>query len=276
MLVRRKRALFMTSVSKHKKAFIEAIANTDQESFLSLLRELDNLTEDVSGLFPLLKASSTVFAIRSGLAMASQEPQLINLKTWQTYMATFMVQDQSQVFRAWVQLSQKEKHLIRDFLSLLPNTPKLQPWIGLTSTLPPQQQPQKARPPKGCDNLVYIVDDSRIIQSMLGRLIKSYGVKHKSFLEPREVGEALQVERPCLIFTDLNMPGLDGLTLTKDIRQSWRSEELPIVLVTAPEEVPNEAEVRQIGIDRVIPKPFDKALVGDVLVQFGLIEEVPG
>jgi CheY-like chemotaxis protein len=98
-------------------------------------------------------------------------------------------------------------------------------------------------------------------------------MKYKVFGLANDALEAMTNEQPTLIFTDLNMPGMSGLEMTRDIRQKYTSAELPIVLVTAPEEVSTDDEVMDIGIDRVIPKPFNMELVGDALQEFGLIEE---
>jgi CheY-like chemotaxis protein len=63
---------------------------------------------------------------------------------------------------------------------------------------------------------------------------------------------------PALVLLDLKMPGMDGVTVLKELRQNPRTQEIPVIVMTgtvAPDEdVPPEIE--QEGVVRFLTKPF--------------------
>jgi signal transduction histidine kinase len=71
------------------------------------------------------------------------------------------------------------------------------------------------------------------------------------------VGLALaQEEVPDLVVTDLMMPGLDGLELTKRIRADPRTRHIPIVMLTARGELDDRVAGIETGVNAYIAKPF--------------------
>jgi CheY-like chemotaxis protein len=76
---------------------------------------------------------------------------------------------------------------------------------------------------------------------------------------------------PSLVLTDVEMPGISGLELTRWIRRQPRYERLPVVCSSASED-PSQALAA--GADRFLPKPFRRAeLLASVS---GLLAGVPG
>jgi signal transduction histidine kinase len=65
-----------------------------------------------------------------------------------------------------------------------------------------------------------------------------------------------QQELPDLIVTDLMMPGLDGLELTKRVRTDQRTRHIPIVMLTARGEVGDRVAGMETGVNTYLAKPF--------------------
>jgi CheY-like chemotaxis protein len=58
-----------------------------------------------------------------------------------------------------------------------------------------------------------------------------------------------------LVLSDINMPGMSGIELLKDIRTEW--PELPVIMITAYGDQATETRVRALGVDRFLTKPVD-------------------
>lgn len=77
----------------------------------------------------------------------------------------------------------------------------------------------------------------------------------------RDAGEALLILanlQPDLILMDLQLPDIDGLTLTRQLKQDARFRQTPIVAVTASAMVGDEEKARAAGVDGYVTKPLDK------------------
>jgi CheY-like chemotaxis protein len=90
--------------------------------------------------------------------------------------------------------------------------------------------------------------------------------------EAGDVTEALDLmaQRPFdLIVLDIQMPGTDGLTFLRGLRMSERFAEIPVVMLTASDEVDDELQAMAGGATSYIVKPSHRELlvstIADVL-----------
>ena len=91
---------------------------------------------------------------------------------------------------------------------------------------------------------VLIVDDSPTIRGFAKIFLKSLEV---TILEAEEGMQALEIVRqspPAVCIVDINMPGMDGLTFTRELRKDPRYAALPVVLLTGD----RSDETRQAGL----------------------------
>jgi len=73
----------------------------------------------------------------------------------------------------------------------------------------------------------------------------------------------VRAEAPDACILDVGMPGLDGLALTRMIREDPGSRRTPIVLLTAAARVTDEAEGLAAGADAYLTKPFSPTVLVD-------------
>lgn len=83
----------------------------------------------------------------------------------------------------------------------------------------------------------------------------------------------IAVNRADLLLTDFKMPGLNGLELTREVRASSRSKQLPIVVMSGDDI--EEAALRA-GANLFLPKDDLTGLLAAVLERFGLIAKAGG
>jgi signal transduction histidine kinase len=89
--------------------------------------------------------------------------------------------------------------------------------------------------------------------------------------------ELARKHRPTLIVTDLMMPELDGLALTREIRADPLTEHIPIVMLTARGDLRDRVEGLKSGVNAYLAKPFSsKELIAIVRSQLQIQETSVG
>jgi CheY-like chemotaxis protein len=78
---------------------------------------------------------------------------------------------------------------------------------------------------------------------------------------------AARADKPDLLITDLNMPEMNGLQLSEEIRKHYSSRQLPILMITTQSDIVGQAvsskeggsdnAIQKAGIDLVLNKPFE-------------------
>ncbi len=69
--------------------------------------------------------------------------------------------------------------------------------------------------------------------------------------------------RVVLVLSDINMPGMSGIDLLAEIRETW--PELGVFMITAYGDNATEAKARDLGAERFLTKPVDFAVLKDDL-----------
>src|SRR5262245_15963281 len=91
---------------------------------------------------------------------------------------------------------------------------------------------QKPSPTPEASTLL-VVDDNEMNRDMLGRRLQRKGYQVRVASSGQEALDLLAAEPIDLILLDVEMPGLSGLDVLREVRQTRSSAELPIVMATA-------------------------------------------
>ncbi len=105
---------------------------------------------------------------------------------------------------------------------------------------------------------IFIVDDDRIVVRQLTAFIRNIGHDCLSALYPESVMESLDSQRIDLILLDINMPGIDGLTLLKRIKSSAEHRSIPVIMLTGNEDVNLQQECFEAGAMDFLYKPVNE------------------
>ena len=100
---------------------------------------------------------------------------------------------------------------------------------------------------------VLVVDDEESILDFVEMGLRYEGFDVELALDGPGALEAFSRRRPDLIILDLNLPGLDGIEVCRQIR---RQSDVPIIMLTARGEVDERVEGLEAGADDYLPKPF--------------------
>ena len=105
---------------------------------------------------------------------------------------------------------------------------------------------------------VLVVDDDPSIHRLVSAIIQVIGdVEVESSYDGADALERARREPPDLIVSDVNMPGMDGLALTKAIRETPELGATPVLLLTARAESQDKYDGFLQGADDYLVKPFD-------------------
>ena len=113
---------------------------------------------------------------------------------------------------------------------------------------------------------VLLVDDSRTARRFIRRILESLGLER--FEEVDDGAKALSLleeESFDLVVTDLNMPHMDGMELTRRARVQGLRPEVPIIMVTSEQNQKRRAQAMEAGLSALIDKPFEPGLVRNLL-----------
>ncbi len=104
---------------------------------------------------------------------------------------------------------------------------------------------------------VWVVDDDRSVRFVLATALREAGYAVTGFASAGEVMAALDraAPGPDLLFTDVRMPGDDGLALLDALRQ--RLPALPVVVMSAYTDIASTAGAFRGGAQEFLSKPFD-------------------
>jgi CheY-like chemotaxis protein len=91
---------------------------------------------------------------------------------------------------------------------------------------------------------IFIVDDSTILLKQFRDLLTSWGYQVESTEDATQATQKIMAYRPRVVFADINMPGLNGFELIKQIRRHPDLQNLPLVLVTAENNMTNSFRAR--------------------------------
>lgn len=112
------------------------------------------------------------------------------------------------------------------------------------------------------DNLqsqsILVVDDNPANLKLMRFLLTSRGYDVRTAEDAQQARAELAHALPDLVLMDIQLPGVDGLTLTRELRQSPRTRHLVIVAVTAYAMKGDEERAIQAGVDGYITKPISK------------------
>ncbi|PKQ61396.1 hypothetical protein BZG02_15675 [Labilibaculum filiforme] len=106
------------------------------------------------------------------------------------------------------------------------------------------------------DSVIYLVEDNADMRLFIERELSKI-FKVKSFENGLECLNAMELEWPDIIISDVLMPELNGLDLTKQIKSDVKTSHIPIILLTACTTVEDQIEGLKNGADAYIVKPFN-------------------
>jgi DNA-binding NtrC family response regulator len=104
------------------------------------------------------------------------------------------------------------------------------------------------------DEMILVVDDDPYIQEALGDRLESLGYRVARASDGKQALELIDHQDPQMVFLDIEMPGMKGLDVLREIRT--REKDFPVVMITAYGSIDLAVEAMKEGAYDFVPKPF--------------------
>ena len=104
--------------------------------------------------------------------------------------------------------------------------------------------------------MIYIVEDDAAIRELEQYALQSSGYEVQSFETSEPFWQAMRTAEPELVILDVMLPGEDGFSILKKLRNTPALRRLPIIMVTAKSSELDTVRGLDCGADDYITKPF--------------------
>ncbi|MBP3956725.1 response regulator [Gemmata sp. G18] len=102
---------------------------------------------------------------------------------------------------------------------------------------------------------VLVVDDSEMVRNLHSFMLRGGGFEVRQASNGSEALEVLLTERFDVIVSDVNMPKMDGLELTRRIRTTAGYQDTPVILVSTEAEAQDRVNGLRAGANVYVVKP---------------------
>ena len=104
--------------------------------------------------------------------------------------------------------------------------------------------------------MIYCVEDDSSIRELVVYTLESTGFHARGFEDGKLFEEALAQEVPELVLLDIMLPGEDGMQILKKLKDSSRTKDVPVIMVTAKGAEYDKVMGLDAGADDYVTKPF--------------------
>lgn len=106
--------------------------------------------------------------------------------------------------------------------------------------------------------LVMVVDDSLTVRNVTSRLLVRHGYRVATARDGLDALQQIRDTTPDALLVDIEMPRMDGFELTKNLKASQRTLDLPIIMITSRLAPKHREYAAELGVDVYLGKPFEE------------------
>jgi len=108
---------------------------------------------------------------------------------------------------------------------------------------------------------ILIIDDNPMNLKLEKLLLEVENYQVRTAYNAEEALKTLETYRPRLILMDFQLPGMDGLELTRKVKADPQNEDVIILMVTSYDQKGDEEKAKAAGCEGYISKPIDTQLL---------------
>jgi DNA-binding response OmpR family regulator len=110
---------------------------------------------------------------------------------------------------------------------------------------------------------ILVVDDDKTTRKLLGLYLKAKGYEIVTAENGLDAMEKLGTESINLVVSDMNMPYMDGIELTRNIRADENWKNIPVIMVTTEADEDEKKKAHDAGVDDYLVKPANAEQISD-------------
>lgn len=103
---------------------------------------------------------------------------------------------------------------------------------------------------------IYLVEDDESIRELVVYALKNNGYDAYGFEDARQLYVSMKDRLPDLLILDIMLPGEDGYSILRTIREDYPNKNLPVIMLTAKDNEYDKVKGLDMGADDYITKPF--------------------
>lgn len=108
---------------------------------------------------------------------------------------------------------------------------------------------------------ILVVDDNKITTKLLRRYLEANGYEAKEAYDGIDCLEKVDERQPDAIVLDVMMPRMDGYETARKLKENENTRHIPVVIVTALNDVQNQLKSIESGADDFLSKPIEEKLL---------------
>jgi chemosensory pili system protein ChpA (sensor histidine kinase/response regulator) len=106
--------------------------------------------------------------------------------------------------------------------------------------------------------VIMVVDDSLTVRRVTQRLLERSGYEVMLAKDGVDALRQLQDRRPDVMLVDIEMPKMDGYDLTRNVRNTAATREIPIVMITSRTAEKHRRMALDLGVNEYLGKPYQE------------------
>ncbi|HRP01891.1 MAG TPA: response regulator [Candidatus Kapabacteria bacterium] len=108
---------------------------------------------------------------------------------------------------------------------------------------------------------ILVVDDNKITTKLLRRYLEANGYEAREAYDGIDCLEKVEEQQPDAIVLDVMMPRMDGYETVEKLKEQEHTRHIPVVIVTALNDVANQLKSIDSGADDFLSKPIEERLL---------------
>ncbi len=117
---------------------------------------------------------------------------------------------------------------------------------------------------------ILVVDDSKLVHAMIEQTLEMAGIEIAQHYKAMNGAEGLAILRSHpvdLIFSDIHMPEMDGVEMIRTMMKEESLKIIPIVVISSEGSKKRIDELKEIGVQHFIRKPFTPEIISEVVLE---------
>jgi putative two-component system response regulator len=108
---------------------------------------------------------------------------------------------------------------------------------------------------------IIVADDDKVLSKMICSILKENGHTTRAVFDAMQVMMFAVKEPPDLVILDINMPGGTGLDVLRKLKNSSKTNGVPVIVITGSTDQKLPDEVLKLGATHFLSKPIEPAVL---------------
>jgi CheY-like chemotaxis protein len=115
---------------------------------------------------------------------------------------------------------------------------------------------------------VVVIDDSQSVHLFFQRCAEPMPVRLLTFTSASDAVDELKTTRPALMFLDIIMPDMHGLTFLQEFRRMPGQQDTPVIVISSKDYAQDRSVAKALGAVEFVVKPMSTQTIRDLIVRY--------